>query len=408
MKIAIIAPFLPYSAVTHAGGYHIFRLITYLSKKNEIHLIVRVNEDELLHIDEMKRLCKSVHMLQFRNPRNRNIFSIFKIVISYLRLQILANRVQCKEQFDIVQIEHIEMGILVKKRYCCPFFIDAIDVISKPAKRMFDVSESIFQKVCYFVIWKLKYWIECFVVNKADHVITHSKQDMNILLNRNSSSSISAASFPARSSLFSIDHELPGRDKNVLLFVGAMNREFNNRAVLFFIRDVLPKLREKLPELKFFIVGANPSEQLLKIEDHNESVIVTGYAKDLVPFYEKAYIFVSPVLIGGGIITKNVDAMAAGMPVVTTHYGNEGIGARDGKEICEANSPHEFVTTIFKLLDDEKLYLRVARNGRRFAEDNFAEEKVMGKIKEIILKYGKSKPNCYSFPHESNTRPVSG
>lgn len=389
MKIAIISPFLPYSTVKHAGGYFIYCLIKYLSQKHKVHLIVRVNDNdgEESYINEVKEICEAVHIFRFKKPSSQNIFSTFKIIISYFRLQIFANKIIKKEKFDIIDVEYTETAILITKIKNTPLLVDMIDVISKPAFRTYLSSENIFKKIINYFIWQAKKIIENYVAEKADCSFTLSKIDKMFLSENNPDVKIVDTGLSAKPYLFAINSAISNKDKNMLLFVGAMNRGFNQEAVEFFIEKVLPILLPKYPDIKFYVVGANPPEKLKEIARKNKSVVVTDFVEDLTPYYEKAYIFVSPILVGGGIISKNIDAMAAGVPVITTPFGNEGIEAKNGEEIFETQTPEEFAEIIIKLREDEKLWRTISDNSRKYASNNFTEEIIFKKYEETFLKY---------------------
>ena len=107
---------------------------------------------------------------------------------------------------------------------------------------------------------------------------------------------------------------------------------------------------------------------------------MTGFVDDLDECYKKAAVFVAPILTGGGIIVKILDALAAGTPVVTTSYGNEGIGAVGGRELLVADDPQFFAEAVVKLLTDRGYAERIASNGQAFVKDNYGLASVLDKL----------------------------
>ena len=105
-----------------------------------------------------------------------------------------------------------------------------------------------------------------------------------------------------------------------------------------------------------------------------------GFVADLDECYKKASVFVAPILVGGGIIVKVLDALAAGTPVVTTSFGNEGVGARPGSDLLVADDPADFASSVIRVLKEKGLAEALSSNGRAFVKRNYSQEAVMEKI----------------------------
>ena len=127
----------------------------------------------------------------------------------------------------------------------------------------------------------------------------------------------------------------------VLLFTGTMNYFPNADAATYFCDEIFPRIRERHPRVCFYVVGNQPSEPVKRL-DAQEGIVVTGYVPDVRPYFEKASVFVAPLRAGSGIQTKNLEAMAMGVPVVTTSVGAMGLEADIGKELLVADTPEDF------------------------------------------------------------------
>jgi len=169
------------------------------------------------------------------------------------------------------------------------------------------------------------------------------------------------------------------REPLSLLFVGAMQRDLNVDAALYFYQKVFPIIRREMPGAKFYVVGGNPPEALIKMAEGDPSLIVTGFVKDIREYFFKTTVFVSPMLVGGGIIVKNLQAMSCGLPVVTTSIGNEGIEAVQERDIFVADEPGEFAVKVLELLKDSKLRKRVGESGRAFAQKEFSDSNLFAR-----------------------------
>jgi glycosyltransferase involved in cell wall biosynthesis len=150
-----------------------------------------------------------------------------------------------------------------------------------------------------------------------------------------------------------------------------MDRGPNVEAVLYFWNDILPIIRAQVPEVKFIIVGSRPLPEVLALADKDANTIVTGFVEDIEPSYKTSTVFVAPLLTGGGIVVKILDALASGTPVVTTSIGNEGIGATPGEHLLIADSAVQFAAKVVQLLQDRPLRERLASAGRVYVIEKF-------------------------------------
>jgi glycosyltransferase involved in cell wall biosynthesis len=120
-----------------------------------------------------------------------------------------------------------------------------------------------------------------------------------------------------------------------IVFVGLMDYYPNVEAATSFTQRVWPLLRQQLPELNLWIVGANPSAAVLRLRKL-EGVEVTGTVPDVRPYYRDALAAIVPLRTGGGTRLKILEAMAAGVPVVSTPLGAEGLAVTSGENILFA------------------------------------------------------------------------
>ena len=182
-----------------------------------------------------------------------------------------------------------------------------------------------------------------------------------------------------------VSKELLARGKNKveendwIVFLGNMGSSFfntgnfpNRDACMFFSRAVFPRLRQKNRGIRFFIVGANPSEEIMKLGEM-EGVEVTGFAKDPYHYLERAKIFVAPLRCGAGIQNKVLEAMALGKTVVTTQIGAEGIEGENNKHfvIVDKDRPEAMADCVLDLLNDEKKRQYIGENARELIKKKY-------------------------------------
>ena len=169
-------------------------------------------------------------------------------------------------------------------------------------------------------------------------------------------------------------HELrqPGAafaDRADLLFIGNLAHRPNEDAVLFFLQAVYPRIRQLLPAVRLDIIGDNPSVDIAAYD--SDHVRIRGYVPDVEPYLKSRRVFVAPLRFGAGIKGKVGEAMAHGIPVVTTTIGAEGFGVGHGVDVMIADDPESFANAVAQLYQQQELWETVAQNARLRIEQHF-------------------------------------
>jgi glycosyltransferase involved in cell wall biosynthesis len=158
----------------------------------------------------------------------------------------------------------------------------------------------------------------------------------------------------------------------------------NVDAVEYFLSEVLPLIREELPGATFTIAGRSPDARVLKAVQGLTGVSVTGKVEDIRPYLWGSKISVVPIRIGGGTRLKIYECMAAGVPVVSTTVGAEGLRYEDGADIVIADDPHGLAAACVRLLSDNREQRTVARNALDRVQREFSWEAVSREFEAIL------------------------
>ena len=162
-------------------------------------------------------------------------------------------------------------------------------------------------------------------------------------------------------------------ERRDLLFVAGFAHPPNVSAAVWLVREVLPRVRERVPGLQVWLVGANPNEAVRALAC--EHVHVTGFVTDevLADHYGRARVAVAPLRFGGGMKGKVIEAMRFGLPVVTTAAGAQGLEAALGF-LAVSDDPADFADQVIGLLQDDPLWLARSEAAQRFARERFSVE----------------------------------
>ena len=167
-----------------------------------------------------------------------------------------------------------------------------------------------------------------------------------------------------------------------ILFTGTMNYFPNWDAVLYFHSDIFPLVQEAHPDTIFYVVGNSPPNRIRKLASQ-KNVVVTGYVPETRPYFDDAAVFVSPMRAGSGLQVKNLEAMAMGVPVVTSSLGAMGLDARVGKDLLVGDTPEEFAKHIIDLIEFSDYRQSVGTAGRNLVEEKYSWDVLVQRLEGV-------------------------
>jgi glycosyltransferase involved in cell wall biosynthesis len=378
VKILFVSCLLPYPAVPHAGGADLFHLIASLAGRgHDVHLVsLAPYPGDLAHLDEMRPYCRSLAAVvpalswgqKWRNLW-RGLFTdplrLGRRAQGEMRAHIRQVAAECG--VDVIQFEWTETAHFVDAAPAgAVTVLDEVDVSFRPRLRAARTDRAYIQ--AYQARRQELGLCRCF-----DLVLTRSAADRDTLLELLPGAAVEILQPWTHVDPFRgvrADERRPG----TVLFVGAMDRDENCQAVLWFHRHCWPLIRARAPEARLEIAGASPQPRVQQLA-RDPSVTVSGYLPDLREAYARCDVAIAPILAGGGVINKVIDAMAAGRPVVSTSLGNEGVAAPPGQAVLIADDPRVFANHVLDLLRDDRLWNRIAQGGRAHVQQTYDWER---------------------------------
>lgn len=284
-----------------------------------------------------------------------------------------------------VQPEHIYCQLIrtteyVKNYHSCSKTLDYMDALSKGMERRIEH------------VWGLKKWIFTAEYKRLakyerqifDYFENHtiiSKQDRNYIIHPNREE-ITLVPNGVDNQFF---ENFETEKKFDLVFTGNMGYPPNIDAAMYIEKEIMPKIMQFKPAINCLISGANPNPSLKALSSNQ--FVVNGWVEDIRESYLAARIFIAPMMIGTGLQNKLLEAMAMGLPCITTTLANNALLATPDKEILIANDAETFANQIQRLLNDPILFENIASAGQSFVKANYQWSSANAVLIGAILRY---------------------
>lgn len=192
----------------------------------------------------------------------------------------------------------------------------------------------------------------------------------------------------ARIFVLSNIHEVSGSardfdERSDLYFVGGYQHPPNIDAAEWFVGDIWPRVRERLPDVQFHLIGSKATDAVRALGDA-EGVTFHGFVESLEPFLDGCRLAVAPLRYGAGVKGKVNQAMAHGQPVVATPAAVEGLGAIDGEEVLVAEDADAFADAVVRLYEDEATWRKLSAGGVRNVERHFSADAAKRDLEALL------------------------
>jgi sugar transferase (PEP-CTERM/EpsH1 system associated) len=392
MKILFLAQRVPYPP-NKGDKLRSFNQIRYLSGNHEISLVCLADsERDLEHARELRSWCRSVdavHLPRFVSKVRSavSLFSSRPLTLGYFYSRTLRSLIDKKlrnEEFDLIFVFCSSMAQYVEDVYAISRVIDFVDVDS----------EKWLQYSCYSRFpYAWLYALESRRLRRYEKQLAKSYQHCFLVSEKEVDDFRRLVSpCPTLTPILNgVDGDLfqpsdERYDPNTLVFTGAMDYFANVEAVIYFAREILPHISNVIPDVKFYVVGSNPTEELNALAKASPNIVVTGYVDQVQPYMAQAAVFVAPMRIARGVQNKILEAMAMGVPVVTSSLGHEGISAVPGTDIFVEDEAESFANRVIDLMRDDGLRLTTSVNARRVVEQSYCWSANLATLESVLSK----------------------
>lgn len=401
MNILLVSSYLPYPLFS-GGHIRLYNLIKELSSKHRITLVCEKRDYQGdVEINELKKFCKKVITVNRR--KQWSIKNILKTGLSTSPFLITGHtnpemrkeiaRELIESQFDVIHAEtsYIMQNIPPTE---IPIILVEHNVEYLVYKRFADKTSLLLKPFLYIDILKLKYWEEA-MWRRATKLIAVSEIEKKIMSKIKKdvivvSNGVDVNKFQVRSD----NSEVSSLEKRIL-FIGEFKWVQNRDAIEWIIKEIWPKLREEfIPPMndhgiKLWVVGRNIPDSIRNMTGDKNIIFDDHAPRETEEIFKKADILLAPIRIGGGTSFKILEAMASGVPVVTTTLGNA-IVAKEDVEIVAADEETGLVSGIKKLLEDKEFHTTISANARKLIKERFDWKKIskdLNSVYESVMPY---------------------
>jgi sugar transferase (PEP-CTERM/EpsH1 system associated) len=283
---------------------------------------------------------------------------------------------------DLVVCDFLAPAANVPRHLGCPTVLFQHNVEAMIWKRHYEVQRNLVKKSYLFTQWLKMRAFERRACRRFDAVVAVSKEDCEQMQHDYGVAEVFEIPTGVDTNFF----HPSGKEKTTahnIVFTGSMDWLPNEDAINYFTEEILPRIKQKIPDARLTVVGRNPYPSLLELAKKDPAVIVTGRVDDVRPYMERAAAYVVPLRIGGGTRLKIYEAMAMEKAIVSTTIGAEGLPVANGTELLLADTAEEFATAVLKVLDDKAFASELGAKAAATVRQNFGWQQVAGRFAAI-------------------------
>lgn len=386
MQTLVITPWQPFPLV-FGGAIRTYHMLRMWASFSEVTLLTYGNPAEVDAIEHLETICRRVEVMQ-TPPSNairraRSLVSRHSFQYLSYRTAEFQDRIDvltAETDFDVVQVDMTPMA-----QFRLPsralHVLNLHNIEHELVERRAAVTENRVRRAALGMEARKVRHEELELVGRFDLVLTTSDRETDIV-----------SRWPIRAQVETLantidtSHFEPRTDPggHRLIFVGTTHVDANRDALMYFMNEIFPLIRERVPDSEFEIIGGGRPRDVDELSSL-AGVAFTGFVPDVREPMARATAFVVPLRSGGGTRLKILEALSFGLPTVSTSIGAEGLGLVDGEHVLIADDRRAFAEAVARLLLDDALRRRLSANGRRFVVDHYDWRTQTARLEKLVV-----------------------
>lgn len=385
MKVLVLDEWIPYPLISgkRLRSYH---LITRAARTHDItYLCFHDTEGEEGARQHLESLGIKVATVERKNPFSpayrlyahaaANLFSPNPLVMrKHLRRDYLRKMHDLlrTDKFDLVHCEWTHYGAYVQGFRDIPTFLSSHNIEAMPWERLYAHERSSLRRLALYLEWKKMRAFEARTCRLFDHVSAVSDDDKTKFMEDYGCKSVTVIPNGTDAEFYRSVKRCT--TEKTLVFSASYDAFVNQDAALYWMRSVFPTILQKEPEAKTLFLGKDPPGGLTALAGKkypDGRIQFTGTVPDVRPHLARCNICVVPIRVAGGSRIKILEAMAAGLPVVSTTEGAEGLEVVHGEHVLIARGEEQFAGCVLELLRNDGLARSLTERARRLVEEKY-------------------------------------
>jgi glycosyltransferase involved in cell wall biosynthesis len=388
MKVLLLTQILPFplDSGPQVKTYYVLR---YLAERFDVTLLSFARGEYSAAVEHLQHYCSAVITIPMERTLPQDLWAFTRSLISGEPFVMVRDQRQAmldalvdltsRQGFDVVHADQLNMAQYAQRVIGARKVLDAHNALWLLYKRLAESSRLSAKRLIFNRDWKLLMRYEKRMGASFDHVLAVSESDRRALLDAGVPDE-KVHVIPISIDTAQVSGIERGRDATHILHIGTMFWPPNSEGVIWFLTEIWPYIQRDNPGVIFDIVGSRPPRNLQLLARQDATVNLTGYLPDPEPYLRKAAVMVVPLRAGGGMRVKILNALAQGIPVVTTGIGCEGIEVEDGRHVLIADGPSDFARATTRVLQDPELAAGLARNGRTLVENQYDYRRTLNRL----------------------------
>jgi GT2 family glycosyltransferase/glycosyltransferase involved in cell wall biosynthesis len=383
LRVLFVSPY-PICPPVHGGGVFMYQTLREMTKLAEVHVVELLDwEWQQKDNQELREFCASAEWLVRPSGSPKDMGALLPHAVREFAnrdLEWLIHRQLYQRKIDVLQLEYTPLAQYhgAFQRIVTALFEHDVyfQSIGRGLGHMIGLSDEVKARVEY--LQALRY--ELRVLPAFDQVQVCTPTNREYLLSfRPDLAPKLRDGLRAGIDTSRYDFRPGGREPLTMLFVGSFRHEPNRVAVDWFVHEVLPLILKREPRAKVVLAGSDPPAAHT-YADFAANLEMVGYVEDVRDPLARYSVFVCPILSGSGVRVKLLEAFAAGIPVVSTVVGAEGLARNDGEFCGLSDDPQGFANRVVELLENPEKAAAMASRARAEVELNWDMEKITARL----------------------------
>ena len=400
MKVLLLTQVLPYPPDS-GPKVKTWNVLKYLAQYHEVTLVSFIRGDQTAEVNHLKKYCQAVYTVPMSREAWRDGWYLIKSLVTRhpflmvrddrVAMHRVIKQITTQTQFNIVHVDQLNMAQYAERITGAGKILDAHNALWLLYKRLWETMAPGPKKWLLGRDWRLLKQYEGEICRRFEGILTVSKEDKSALQEA-AGQTLETTVIPIAIDTDEVVKVHRSAEADHILHIGTMFWPPNIDGILWFLREIFPLIQARRPKTTFDVIGAKPPPEIMAYNSGSSGVNITGYVVDPASYYESTGVMVVPLRAGGGMRVKILNALAQGLPIVSTTLGCEGIDVEPGRHLLVADTAEAFALATLTLLENKQLADELGHNGRQLIQSAYDYRAACSHLESLYQQATYAKP----------------